>query len=376
MQGLMSTLAFMGIDPAPLNRVLRVEPIDPETALVAAIRAFELNPSCQPRSQLPIEHIRFWAAWHRLKRGHYDHETWEWWENRFGIYRHPKRVMNRACYWDGRPLGGRTIWLDYDEAGLGDILQFGRCAAVAKAAGGRVVIPLEPRLHCLLPLLKLCSAIDEVILIGKREMHYIPSNDVGMPILSFPLILGVTQSTIPNCQWLPDPPPEYRERARTRIGGAGFRIGLSWGTGEDNSRDVPLAAFTDLAAIPGVSLFSLQRGKQVSEMKDIGFNIANGLEDGTHILDTAAAMCELDLIISADTMTCHLAGSLGKPVYTLLPNPACWRWMVGRSDTPWYPTMTLFRQTVAGDWSTPVAEVVAAVRSQLFRDEPKGVPAA
>jgi hypothetical protein len=317
-----------------------------------------------PDNMFVIKQQKFWAGWIKLQKGEYTKDAWSGWDDRFNFIDGSMRVVNRASYWDGRSsLAGKTMFLDLD-GGLGDILQFGRCAPIAKAAGARLVAILDRYSHRLIPLLTLCSAIDEIIPVEVRCRDSVPPHDIALTASSFPLVLATTTANIPPAHWLLEPPQERLDRARTKIGQGGFKIGLSWAASQER-RNLPLRSFAELATIPGVRLFGLQRGAEARELEGIDFEVTNLEGEDTDIVDTAAAMCELDLVITADTMTCHLAGSLGRPCWTLLPSPCDWRWIRQGSTTPWYPSMRLARQLVKGDWSDPLAEVVAAVRAMV-----------
>src|SRR5256885_11721955 len=158
----------------------------------------------------------------------------------------------------------------------------------------------------------------------------------------------------------------FRSLAQLGFSRDTLTVGLVWLSGDWNpDRDIHLSDLQCLGELPGVRLFSLRRGAatlQAQELRPDCHIIPTERDSGTP-LDTAAAILHLDLVISVDTMVAHLAGALGKPVWTLLPYRSDWRWMADREDTPWYPTMRLFRQSRPGHWS----DVVARVRSELLR---------
>jgi hypothetical protein len=154
---------------------------------------------------------------------------------------------------------------------------------------------------------------------------------------------------------------------RDRIGTGGLRIGINWqgnsGRFEDRGRSMPLAAFAPLAAVPGVRLISLQKGEGEEQAANFPVTTLAGLDDGPDaFIDTAAVMATLDLIITSDTSIAHLAGALGRPVWVALRRIPDWRWMLDRTDSPWYPTMRLFRQTTEGDWDGVFAAIAEALR--------------
>jgi tetratricopeptide (TPR) repeat protein len=310
----------------------------------------------------PARDGRFNHAVSRLLRGLYDRTSWEYYEERFFVYS-DSPIINRTDYWDMSPLDGRTLLLDCD-GGMGDVLQFGRYAHLAKAAGGRVIAVMSERLRRLVPLLSSCGAIDEVILTSGRDARKLPPFDFGIPVMSFPLIAGTTLDNIPDARWLPGPSEAKREAARAKIRHGGLKVGLSWHSSSDDRRNIQLAIFHALATVPGVRLFGLQRGDAAKQIEEVSFPVMNLENAGTDILDTVANMMEMDVVVSVDSMTCHLAGMFGVRTFTLLPARPDWRWILGRDDSPWYPgTMRLFRQMVPGDWAGPVAAVVEAVRA-------------
>jgi hypothetical protein len=150
----------------------------------------------------------------------------------------------------------------------------------------------------------------------------------------------------------------------------GMKIGIAWAGSRrhllDRQRSMPLAAFAPLANIEGITLFSLQKGETASESSQplAEMNVIDHTSELADFADTAALIQNLDLVISVDTAVAHLAGAMGKPVWVLLPFAPDWRWMLGRDDSPWYPTMRLFRQKIAGDWNDVIGRVAEAPRNR------------
>ena len=254
--------------------------------------------------------------------------------------------------WDGAPLKGRTILL-HAEQGLGDTLQFIRYAPLVKALGGRTIVACQP---ALLRLLARAPGIDELVAIGS-----LPRFDVYAPLPSLPGLLKSTLETIP-CR-IPtlasDPVLDERWRVEFSSNPA-FKIGIAWQGNRrhraDRFRSVPLTHFAPLAQQKGVQLFSLQKGDGSDQLSRLAgefavSDLASRLDEETGpFMDTASVMKSLDLIITSDTSIAHLAGSLGVPVWVALPLVPDWRWLLKREDSPWYPTMRLFRQTERGNW--------------------------
>ena len=171
------------------------------------------------------------------------------------------------------------------------------------------------------------------------------------------------------------PEPEKIAAWRERIGGQGFRIGVVWQGnpryGVDHRRSVPLRHFAPLAALPGVRLYSLQAVHGLDQLDALPEGMAveqlgekiTANPDG--VSEIAAAMAALDLVVSSDTAMAHLAGALGRPVWVALNDDPDWRWLFERADSPWYPTMRLFRQSVRGDWDGVFAEMADALKERI-----------
>jgi hypothetical protein len=152
---------------------------------------------------------------------------------------------------------------------------------------------------------------------------------------------------------------------RARLGGAGPSVGLVWAGNpkhsNDANRSLPLARLAPLLAVPGARLFALQLGMRRAELQGVP-GITDLADHLTDFAETAGALAALDLLVTVDTSPAHLAGALGRPTWLLLPTDPDWRWLLGRVDSPWYPSMRLFRQHRAGDWTLPVEEAAAALR--------------
>jgi tetratricopeptide (TPR) repeat protein len=261
--------------------------------------------------------------------------------------------------WDGSWLGGQPILL-YAEtgSGYGDLIQFLRYAAPVAQMGGQVVV------ECPAPLVRLFQTmpqVDQVIPAGAP----LPPVTVQASLLSLPRIVGTTLETIP-CQIpyltgdpaiaMPDP---------LAGNAAKLRVGIVWGGSPDhiNDRDrsCPFAAFREFLTLPDIAFYSLQTGPHQSELEATGLCLQD-MSDRLHdFADTAAVIQQLDLVITVDTAVAHLAGALGKPVWILLSFTADWRWLMTRTDSPWYPTARLFRQPQRRDWPTVCQQVAIAL---------------
>lgn len=268
--------------------------------------------------------------------------------------------------WDGSDLQGKTI-LIHAEQGLGDTFQFIRYAKLVKEKNGIVIVAVQ---QPLVTIIKRCKYIDHVISLNDMPPHF----DVHAPIMSLPYILKTTLETIPN-----EHPYLYADETLTAhwknqlADDKNFKIGICW-QGNDKyatpllratvaQKSVHPQEFAPLSKIPGVTLYSLQKTTGTDQLNNIDDDIKIITFDGDfdqtngRFMDTASVMKNLDLIITVDTSICHLAAGLGINTWVLLPNPADWRWMMDRSDSPWYPTMRLFKQRTPGDWETMIQEV-------------------
>ena len=193
-----------------------------------------------------------------------------------------------------------------------------------------------------------------------------------VPMMSLPGILGHSPDTIPKQIPYLSAEPDRVALWGDWLGTNGFRIGINWNSGQpmdgaSAGSDISLHEFSSLAAIPGVRLISLQGGAGSGQVAQVPFSArieqpTQGFNAGSDaFIDTAAMMMSLDLIVTCDTSIAHLAGALGRTVFTALPHVADWRWLRDSDDTPWYPTMRLFRQTKPGDWSDVFARIATAV---------------
>jgi len=273
--------------------------------------------------------------------------------------------------WDGSPLEGRTILLRAEQ-GLGDTLQFIRYVPLVAQRGGRVIVEAHARL---VPLLRTCSGVDQVI---AREEDP-PPFDVHALLLSLPGLLGTTLAAVPaDVPYLAvDPALVARWRQELDVV-PGFKVGIVWQGNPmlqlDRLRSVPLTAFAPLAGVEGVNLVSLQVGPGCEQVAALGgrfpvADLASGF-DPAGIGDAAAVVQNLDLVITVDTSVAHLAGALSVPVWLALPFAADWRWLVGREDSPWYPTMRLFRQARPGAWGEVFERLAREMRNLLAGGAP------
>jgi len=305
---------------------------------------------------------RFNRALCRLSVGDFARgwEEYEWRSQLPGFEKDAPRL--RLPHWLGEgDIAGRTIVL-HAEQGHGDTIQFCRYVPLVAAKGAAIVLAVQPLLA---PLLLSLPGVSQVAGPGDRAL----AADFRCSLLSLPLALGNDQlGAIPATVPYLAPPPAYLRLWQQRLGERrGLRVGVAWcgnpNHKSDRQRSIPLAELARIAAL-GLPLYCLQREMRSSDLPDFAMftNIQYFGEELRDFADTAALIAQLDLVISVDTAVAHLAGAMGKPVWVLLPYAPDWRWMLDREDSPWYPTMRLFRQRRPGDWQP----VVERVRGELL----------
>jgi Flp pilus assembly protein TadD len=304
----------------------------------------------------------------RLKEG------WDYYEARWETGQLPT-VNTQLRSWQGEPLNGATILL-HAEQGHGDTLHFVRYAPLVAALGGRVVLAVQPALKRLVAGMPGVAAVHALT-------DAFPAPDFHCPLMSLPRLLGTELGTIPSgIPYLYPPAEVIAEWLGRPLPGAGLRVGLVW-SGDprpgllranltDRRRSMTLRDLAPLAEAPNVRFVNLQMGGAAAQLADppAGMDIHDPMGDVTDFADTAALVLRLDLVITVDTSVAHLVGAIGKPVWVLSRYDGCWRWLLDREDTPWYPTMRLFRQNKSGEWAS-VVKRVAEELAALSRGERK-----
>ncbi len=267
--------------------------------------------------------------------------------------------------WDGTPFRNQRL-LIRTEQGLGDNLQFIRYLPQVKRLGGSVTVETLP------PLIDLFSQIREidVLIESQSESQHPCDHDLIAYIMDLPAILKTTLKTLPV-----DVPYLYADITKVnawqkKLITPKFKIGVAWaGSREhanDNNRSCALEDFVPLTDYPDVQLYSLQKGDHEQDLfRHNHLPIINLGPDLHSLADTAAVIDQLDLVISVDTAVLHLTGALGKPAWALIPFAPDWRWMLKRQDSPWYPTVRLFRQSKAGQWHDVIQQVTASIEAML-----------
>lgn len=273
------------------------------------------------------------------------------------VYR-PKAT---GALWKGEPLAGKTI-LVYDEQGFGDTFQFMRFLRHPAFADAKLTVRIDPRLR------RLCQPFFE----GVELVEQVPADaafDYVSALLSLPNALGITLDTIPARVPYLEPEPAKVEYWRSRLG-PGFKVAINWqgdpNAATDAGRSVPLRHYAVLAGIAGLRFISVQKRDGLEQLRSLsdGFDVevVEPFDTGTDaFVDTAAILANVDLLITSDTAVAHLAGAMARPVWVALKKAADWRWLLDREDSPWYPTMRLYRQDTSGDW----AGVFARIRADL-----------
>jgi tetratricopeptide (TPR) repeat protein len=273
----------------------------------------------------------------------------------------------RFTPWDGADaIEGRTL-LVRAEQGLGDTLQFCRFidGLLDRKASISFAVPLA--LHALLG-----PSLTGVTL--HEDSDALSTHDFEVSLMSLPAILGIEQSNLPFRTKYLVADPRRRAKWSEVLPSAALKVGIAWQgkltSAVEPGRSFSLDCFAGVASIPGVQLISLQKGRATEQLSHLAAHLNLYVpderfdEDGAFV-DTAAIMMSLDLVITSDTSIAHLAGALGVPVWVVLQRTPEWRWMLGRDDSPWYPTMRLFRQTRNGSWGEPFAEIIDSIAPLL-----------
>ncbi|HEY2890820.1 MAG TPA: tetratricopeptide repeat protein [Dongiaceae bacterium] len=272
------------------------------------------------------------------------------------------RDLSQSSAWKGEPLAGRRI-LVLAEQGSGDSIQFCRYLPMLRAAGARVTFECQPALR------RLIEESDLADTVMTRD-EALPDHDFHAPLLSLPGLLGTRREAIPAAiPYLAVDGHEVERRGRQLLALQRPLIGIAWqGNPQhkgDRRRSIPLRMMRGALASTGASLVSLQVGhgsEQMGELPQTERPYDPFTEESARdFVSTAAVVANMDAIVSIDSAVAHLAGALGRRVFVLLPHVGDWRWLQGREDSPWYPTMRLLRQHRLGDWSYVFARLAEAL---------------
>jgi hypothetical protein len=273
----------------------------------------------------------------------------------------------------GTDLTGLTILAPHED-GFGDTLHFARYLPLLAKRGARVMVSVPA------PLTRIMRTVPGVAAV-RDSNEPPPEHDFYCPFFSLPRAFATTPETIPAPIPYLRADPALTERWRSRLPTASLRVGLIW-AGQarpelpgfatlDGRRGMALETMAPLATVPGVVFVSLQHGPEAASARTPppGMTLFDPMPEVTDFADTAAIIANLDLIVSVDTSVAHLAGGMGKPVFLLDRYDHCWRWLSGRSDSPWYPRMRIFRQPAIGAWPPVLRDAADALR-----DWPAGDP--
>ena len=258
--------------------------------------------------------------------------------------------------WDGRPIDGSRILVRAIH-GLGDTIQFIRYASLLKDRRARVIVQTHPEI---VEIVRTVEGVDSAIT-WPDSTNLRAMVDREIEIMELPRVFGTTTATVPDAI-----PYIWADQVRLKMAADRLgpklrpRVGLVWAASDYNrARNVPTRALTPIAESRKYELFSFQRGPQIDDLHKIPeFGNTIQIDSSAGSLETAAFMLQMDLLLTVDTFAAHLAGALGRPAFVMLPFCADWRWMLNRRDSPWYPTMRLFRQPAPGCWEPVIRQVV------------------
>ena len=331
--------------------------IENDKAIENYRRALQIKPDCAEA------HWNLSIALLRIGRFTEGWKEYEWRLNpslKVTVYPHSYETPR----WDGSCFKGKRL-IVHCEQGLGDTLHFVRYLPMVKARGGTVILEVRKPLYRLLQSFPGIDELVEASFDNKPAIKF----DYHVSLMDLPKIFETTLETIPAEVPYIHACPTKSEYWRKKLTGADFKVGVVWAGspthGNDRYRSCTLKHFAPLTEVDGVRLYGLQKGEAAAQAEELAdemaiTNIGTEFEDFT---DTAAAIENLDMVISVDTSVLHLAGAMGKPAWALLPFSPDWRWMLDRQDSPWYPTMKLFRQKKWGQWEPVVQDVAKELRT-------------
>ena len=329
----------------------------PAEAIAPLRRALELNPEWDEA------HWLLGVSLLKLGRFSEGFFHYEWRKVRTKVTDYHRYFAKRP-QWQGEIFSGKKL-LVYAEQGLGDFLQFMRYLPMVKARGGMVAVYVRDPLRS---LVEQVAGIDEVVTMKQSIADF----DLSIAMLSLPQIFGTSLATIPQSVPYVTVEAAKQEPWRRYTRGTGLKVGLVWGGNTSSDaiagRSMPFSCLSALQAMEGVCFYSLQKGEQEMEGKIPPIEGIMWTDLAPYIgdfYDTAAAISQLDLVITVDTASAHLAGAMGKEVWVLLPFNSEWRWLVGEEASPWYPSMRLFRQSQPGDWHGVMGNVVKALSKRV-----------
>jgi hypothetical protein len=274
---------------------------------------------------------------------------------------------NPTQLWDGSPWHKKSVLIRCLH-GFGDTVQFIRYASVVRNTSGPLTIQVHPEIAS---LIRTVPGIDRIVSWGPTAPAVPPTAEIEIEVMELPRAARTTVATIPVSIPYMFVPKQKLTNSRERLNSTKPIIGIAWAVGSINpNRSLPLQALLPILRIDKFDFVSLQRGPARDELNGIKHisTIRDAARWSVSLLDTAADISNVSLVITVDTVTAHIAGALGCPVWLLLPYRADWRWMLCRIDSPWYPSMTIFRQRAEGEWEEVVEQVATALQiGQLSR---------
>lgn len=308
-----------------------------------------------------------------LAQGDFDH-GWPEYEWRWKRGQQSPRDLSKP-QWDGRDLHGKTL-LIHAEQGLGDTFQFIRYAQIAKEKGAKVVAAVQPQL---IKFLSMCPYLDTV----SSLFEGLPAHDYQIAMLSIPYVLKTNINTVPaKIPYLYADQKLVVHWKEKLSHDKNFKIGICWQGNSGYSthflrttvaaKSIKLSKLMPLLTLENVTVYNLQKVTGEDQLKNLpeNINLVNFDADFDNIngrfMDTAAVIKNLDLMITVDTSMAHLAAGLGCPTWVMMPEPSDWRWMLHRSDTPWYPNMLIFRQKISGDWDIVIQTIVDELKKSML----------
>jgi tetratricopeptide (TPR) repeat protein len=344
---------------AHLNRGLALTELkELEAALASFDQAIALKPGFVPA---------LWNQSHTLLLLGRFEEGWRLHEYRKQLPEPIASHTHAQPVWLGaEDIAGKTLLVE-SEQGFGDVIQFARYTQLAQARGANVIFSVRSR------LVRLMKSLDPPVTIIDSGRP-LPQFHFHIPLLSMPLAFRTDRDTIPATIPYLHTEPDRAAQWKAKLGSQGFRIGICWQgsrLGATQGKPFSVAEFRAIAQIPHVRLISLQKGEGAEQLQDLppGMSVESLGEHfdagADAFVDTAAVMESLDLIITTDTSVAHLAGALGRSAWVALKYVPDWRWLLDRPDSPWYPTLRLFRQPAYDDWPDVFAQMEARLRDQL-----------
>lgn len=283
---------------------------------------------------------------------------WRW---RYEGFPTPRRDLPHPLWLGKEPVDGKTVAVPWEQ-GLGDTIQFCRYLPMLEARGARVLFAPQPKLRGLMKGIPGTVELVDLSDLVERRVTF----DFQVPLISLPLAFATAIDNISGGVPYLHADPARVERWRSRVGGHGFKIGICWQGNPgllDRGRSFPVSCFAGIARLPGVRLINLHKGEGLAQLSSPpeGLHVETLGDDfdagPDAFVDSAAVMTLCDLVITSDTAVAHLAGALGVRTWVALKFAPDWRWQVDRTDSPWYPTVRLFRQRSRGDWQPVFREI-------------------